>query len=110
MWLEFWLYDFETHLKSVTDISILLKWMPQNFIDGESTLGQLVAWCLQAPSHYLSYCLPRSVLPCGVIRPQWVNKIAIMLEITWKGEDILQGFLVSRKLSLPFWEADMLDT
>ena len=36
--------------------------MPQNPIDGESTLGQVMAWCRQATSHYLSQCWPRSYL------------------------------------------------
>ena len=31
-----------------------------------------MAWCRQATSHYLSQCWPRSMLPNGVTRPQWV--------------------------------------
>ena len=34
-----------------------------------------MAWCRQAPSHYLSQCWPRSMLPYGVSRPQWVNSL-----------------------------------
>ena len=41
--------------------------------DDESTLVQLMAWCRQATSHYLSQCWPRSMLPNGVTRPQWVK-------------------------------------
>ena len=41
--------------------------------DGKSTLVQVMAWCRQATSHYLSQCWPRSLSPYGVIRPQWVN-------------------------------------
>ena len=37
------------------------------------TLVQVMAWCRQATSHYLSQCWPRSMLPYGIIRPQWVN-------------------------------------
>ena len=33
---------------------------------------QAMAWC-QATSHYTSQCLPRSLAPYGVTRPQWVN-------------------------------------
>ena len=38
-----------------------------------STLVQVMAWCRQATSHYLSQCWPRSMSPNGVARPQWVN-------------------------------------
>ena len=39
----------------------------------KSTLVQVMAWCRQATSHYLSQCWPRSMSPYGVTRPQWVN-------------------------------------
>ena len=32
-----------------------------------------MAWCHQAPSHYLSQCWTRSLSPYGVTRPQWVK-------------------------------------
>ena len=38
-----------------------------------STLVQVMAWCRQATSHYLSQCWPRSMSPNGVTRPQWIN-------------------------------------
>ena len=34
-----------------------------------------MAWCRQAPSHYMSQCWPRSLSPHDVTRPQWVNLI-----------------------------------
>ena len=37
--------------------------MPQNPIDDKSTLVQVMAWCHQAPSHYLSQCWPKSMSP-----------------------------------------------
>ena len=52
---------------------IALRWMPQDLTDDESTLVQVMAWCRQASSHYLSQCWPRSMSPNGVTRPQWVN-------------------------------------
>ena len=51
---------------------IALRWMPLDLIDDKSTLVQVMAWCWQATSHYLSQCWPRSVSPYGVISPQWV--------------------------------------
>ena len=50
-----------------------LRSMPQNPSDDKSTLVQVMAWCRQAASHYLSQCCPRSLSPYGVTRPQWVN-------------------------------------
>ena len=52
---------------------IAARWMPLDFTDDKSTLVQVMAWCRQATSHYLSHCWPRSLAPYGVTRPQWVN-------------------------------------
>ena len=50
-----------------------LRSMPQNPSDDKSTLVQVMAWCRQAASHYLTQCCPRSLSPYGVTRPQWVK-------------------------------------
>ena len=52
---------------------IALIWMSLDFTDDQLTLVQVMAWCHQATSHYLSQCWPRSLLPYGTIRPLWVN-------------------------------------
>ena len=51
----------------------ILRWMPGNLVVDQSTLAQVMAWCHEATSHYLSQCLPRSMSPYGTTRPQWVN-------------------------------------
>ena len=56
---------------------IVLTWMPQNLADDKSTLVQVMAWCRQATSHYLSQCWHRSMSPYGITRPQWVNSHGI---------------------------------
>ena len=56
-----------------TQSLIALMWMPQNLTDEKSTLVEVMAWCCQATSHYLSHCWPRSMSPYGITRPQWVN-------------------------------------
>ena len=53
----------------------VLLWMPQDLTDDKSTLVQVMAWCRQATSHYLSQCWPRSVSPYGITRPQWVKRL-----------------------------------
>ena len=37
-----------------------------------STLFQVMTWCHQAPSHYLSQCWPRSMSLIGLTRPQCI--------------------------------------
>ena len=56
-----------------TPCKIALRWMSQNLTNEKSTLVQVMVWCRQATSHYLSQCWPRSMLQYGVTRPQWVN-------------------------------------
>ena len=51
-----------------------LRWMPQDLIDDKSALVQVMAWCRQATSHYLSQCWPRSQSPYGVTRLQNIRK------------------------------------
>ena len=52
-----------------------LRWMSWDLPENKSTLVQIIAWCRQARSHYLSQCWPRSVSPYGVTRAQWVNRV-----------------------------------
>ena len=48
------------------------------FTQDKSTLVQVMAWCSQATSQYLSQCWLRSMLPHKVIKPQWVNIIGFV--------------------------------
>ena len=59
----------------VISYEIAIRRMPLDLIDDKSTLVQVMAWCHQATSHYLSQCWPRSLSPYGVTRPQWVKRI-----------------------------------
>ena len=54
---------------------INLIWMPLNFTYDQSTLVQVMVWCRQAISHYVSQCWPRPLSPYDVTRPQWVNTL-----------------------------------
>ena len=42
-----------------------------------TTLVQVMAWCHQATSHYLSPCWPRSMLPYGATRPHRVDPLSM---------------------------------
>ena len=59
----------------VISYEIAIRRMPLDLTDDKSTLVQVMAWCHQATSHYLSQCWPRSLSPYGVTRPQWVKRI-----------------------------------
>ena len=63
-----------------------LRWIPWDLTDDKSTLFQVMAWCGQAASHYLSQCWPRSMLPYGVTRPQWVNR---QQAVTWTNDGLV---------------------
>ena len=66
---------------SGVDPNPALRWMKQNTFNDMSKLVQVMAWCRQAPSHYLIQCQPRSTLPYGMTRPQWVNCTIINIMI-----------------------------
>ena len=53
---------------------IALRWMLLDLTDGKSALVQVMAWCRQATSHYLSNVDLDLLSPYGVTRPQWVKK------------------------------------
>ena len=57
----------------VISCEIPLSRMSLYLTDDKSTLVQVMAWCRQATSHYLSQCWPRSMPPYRVPRPQWVK-------------------------------------
>ena len=42
-------------------------------IDHKPILGQVLAWCCQATSHYLSQYWPSCMSPYGLTKPQWVK-------------------------------------
>ena len=48
---------------------IALIWMSLDFTDDQSTLVQVMIWCHQATSHYLSQCWPRFLSTYSVTRP-----------------------------------------
>ena len=57
----------------------LLMMMPWDLTDDKSKLVQVLAWCRQAASHYLSQCWHISMLQYGVIRLPWViNKYSTL--------------------------------
>ena len=47
--------------------------MPQDLTNDESALVQIMSWCLQAPSHYLSQCWPRSMALYDITTSRWFN-------------------------------------
>ena len=87
---------------------IALRWMPLDLTDDKSTLVQVMAWCRQATSHYLSQCWPRPMSPYGITRPQWVNTLKLRQSGCHFTDDILKCIFfnevvfISIKISLNF--------
>ena len=54
---------------------LFFRWMPWNPTDEKSKLVQVMVWCRQATSHYLSLCWPTSLSPYVVIRTHWVKTV-----------------------------------
>ena len=58
------IFEHMVHIKFVSNsYDVIFKWMPQNLVEGKSTLVQVMAWCHQATSHYLNQFWPRSMSP-----------------------------------------------
>ena len=91
--------------------------------DDYSPLGQVMAWCRQATSHYLSKSLPRS--PYGVIRPQGrytmpYGQISVILRAARYGVNVwplnltcvvtklLRGLSIFRKIWLSLYRISWL--
>ena len=80
---------------------IVLIWVSLDFSDDQSTLVQVMAWCRQATSHYLSQCWPKSLSPYGITRPQRVKAGYV---ISWHDARSRPGSLpkLTRLLTLIF--------
>ena len=91
-------------LISVTDgwgisSKIALKWMPQDLTDDKSTLVQVMAWCRQATSHYLSQCWPRFMSLYGATGHKCVKRCY----------NVMEPIPISKPLKLClFWRCGLL--
>ena len=66
------------------------------------TLIQVMAWCRQATSHYLSQCWPRSMTPIDVTRPQWVITLRPRQNRRHATDSILKCIFLNENVSIPF--------
>ena len=89
--------------------------MSLELTDDKSALVQVMAWCYQATSHYLSQCWPRSLSPYRITRPQWVNIMrsrqnvcrfaeGIFKCISWNG-----NIWILNKISVKFAPSGLID-
>ena len=81
---------------------IVLIWMSLDFTDDQSALVQVMAWCRQPASHYLSPCWPRSLSPYhGITRPLWVDEKFVCKPSLWRPVlNFLGGWVHIRSLLL----------
>ena len=84
-------------VKACISCEIALRWISLDSTDDNmSTLIQAMAWCCQATCYFLSQCWPRSMLTCGITRPQWVNIKSFLNTIFWiLWEFALNGIVLS---------------
>ena len=68
----FWTHYVQNYILG-THNEIGFWWIPQNLKNKSSKLVQVMAWCRQAPSHYLSQCWHRSMSAYGFTRPQCIS-------------------------------------
>ena len=60
-----------------TCCEIALRRMSLDLTDGKSILLQVMAWCRQATSHYLSQCWPSFLSPYGVTSPNELTHLPL---------------------------------
>ena len=68
----------------------------------KSTLVQVMAWCCQATSHYLSQCWPRSRMPYGVTRTQWVD-VKFWVPISWSYNNLTSEIRHNSSCKMMSW-------
>ena len=72
-------HNFAIDILSIQLISTLVSTL-DDFIDGKSTLFQVMTWCRQATSHYRNQCWPISLMPYGITWPQRHGNRGLLLE------------------------------
>ena len=75
-------------------------WLSLDVTDDKSTLVQVMAWCRQATSHYLSQCWPRSLSPYGITRPQWMLIWWGVDDCTWTTVQLTFNFSSTCEISM----------
>ena len=76
------------------------RWVIFNLND-KSTLVEVMVWCYQATSHYLSPCWTGSMLPYGFTKPQWFNNpLDIVIKMPFQYTYTLYHLTTHRK---PHW-------
>ena len=68
-------------------VIISLTFVPKGSTD-ESTLFQVMAWCLTAPNHYLKQCWQWSLMAYYFTRPQWVKSQQPVDSIRYEFDEI----------------------
>ena len=92
-WMKLYTIIFQIILVIGRSCEITFGWMSPDLTDGKLKLVLLMAWCHQPTIHYLSQCLPRSMLPYGITRLQWVKKHKITLAFFFSTFSLLRWYM-----------------
>ena len=76
LWFKFISLAHESYELITQTLEIAPRGILENAIDDMTTLVQVMAWCRQASSHYLSQRWPRSLLAYGITEPHWIQLVA----------------------------------
>ena len=77
----------------MTQIHVVMS-HPQNDFDDKSTLVQVMAWCRQATSHYLSQWWPRYISLCRIPK---MNKLCPR-GVAWVGRSAIHWFPCEKRV------------
>ena len=66
IWIKFWITNFKSFFSQLQLTYILWNWNEYRCISLMITLVQVMLWCRQATTHYLSQCWPRSMSLLGL--------------------------------------------
>ena len=77
----------------------VFSWVPWHLTNDKSTLAQVMAWCRQATSFYLSQYWPRSMSLYAVIRSQQINT----LKPRPSGRHLADIFIISWMKTVVSW-------
>ena len=86
--------------------------MSLNLTDDKSTLVQVMAWCRQATSHYLSQCWPRYMHSVVQIRHspwKWSRSLLVITGTSWWARRCLK-LPASRSFAQPFFQVQIKQT
>ena len=108
--MKFWTSELQSYFSKLITGLLLAEFSSgdchwTSLSDEKWTFIQVMAWCHQATSHYLSQCWPRSVLPNAITRPQRVKSRSMVCH---SRDEASQIQTISNAYYLWWWTLEQL--